>query len=75
MGQIRQLIKTDAAKRARLLIIGPPAKEGFEVNASAFRFTTLNANAVDEQQLREFLKDALVESRKRGKESPTQPVN
>jgi hypothetical protein len=75
MGQIRQLIKADAAKRARLLIIGPPAKEGFEVNARAFRFTTLNANAIDEQQLREFLKDALVASRDRGKESPTQTVN
>ncbi len=38
----------------RLLIIGPPAKDGFELNASAFRFTTLNANAIDEQQLREM---------------------
>lgn len=75
MGQIRQLIKADAAKRARLLIIGPPAREGFEVNASAFRFTTLNANAIDEQQLREFLKEALEGSGQRGKESPTQTVN
>jgi hypothetical protein len=75
MGQIRQLIKADAAKRARLLIIGPPARDGFEVNASAFRFTTLNANAIDEQQLREFLKEALAASRERGKESPAQTVN
>ena len=73
MGQIRQLIKADAAKRVRLLIIGPPAKKSFD--ASAFRFTTLNANAIDEQQLREMLKDALVGSKERGKESPIQTVN
>jgi hypothetical protein len=73
MGQIRQLIKADT-KRVRLLIIGPPAKEGFELNAGAFRFTTLNANAIDEQQLRELLRDALMGSRERGKESPIRTV-
>lgn len=75
MGQIRQLITADSAKRVRLLIIGPPAKEGFELNASAFRFTTLNANAVDDQQLRVFLKDALAGNRERGNERPAQTVN
>jgi hypothetical protein len=59
MGQIRQLIKANAAKRVRLLIIGPPAKEGFELNASAFQFTTVNANAIDEEGLRAMLREAL----------------
>jgi hypothetical protein len=60
MREIRQLLKVDAAKRVRLLIIGPQTREGVSIDTRAFRFTTLNAHAMDEERLRELLKEAIL---------------
>jgi hypothetical protein len=70
MREIRQLLKADTAKRVRLLIIGPQAREGVSLDTRAFRFTTLNAHAMDEERLRELLKEAILG----GKESAQQTV-
>jgi hypothetical protein len=59
MREIRQLLKSDAAKRSRLLIIGPQAKAGVSVDTRAFRFRTLDAHALDEEHLKELLKQAI----------------
>lgn len=59
MREIRQLLKSDAAKRARLLVIGPQSKSGVSLDTRAFRFTTLDAHAMDEEHLRELLKEAI----------------
>jgi TIR domain-containing protein len=63
MREIRQLIKSDSAKRVRLLLIGPQAKEGISFDSRAFRFRTLNAYAMDEDHLREMLKEAILGTR------------
>ena len=63
MREIRQLLKVDAAKRVRLLIIGPQTREGVSIDTRAFRFTTLNAHALDEERLRELLKEAILGNR------------
>ena len=52
MREIRQLLKSDTAKRVRLLIIGPQAKASVSLDTRAFRFTTLDAHAMDEEHLR-----------------------
>jgi hypothetical protein len=75
MREIRQLIKSDTAKRARLLIIGPKTEEGIRVDSRAFRFTTLNAHALDEEHLRELLKEAILGSRDTAKPSAIDKMN
>jgi hypothetical protein len=59
MREIRQLIRSENSKGVRLLLIGPQAKRGVSFDSSAFRFTTLNAHDMDEEDLREMLKQAI----------------
>ena len=59
MREIRQLIKSENSKGIRLLLIGPQAKPGVNFDSRAFRFTTLNAYDMDEDDLREYLKQAI----------------
>jgi hypothetical protein len=75
MREIRQLLKTDAAKRSRLLIIGPQAKAGVSLDTRAFRFTTLNANALDEEHLRELLKEAISGNKDGAKPTAAEELN
>jgi hypothetical protein len=60
MREIRQLIRSDSSKGVRLLLIGPQATHGVNFDGSAFRFTTLNGYDMDEEHLRELLKQAIV---------------
>jgi hypothetical protein len=75
MREIRQLLKVDIAKRARLLIIGPQAREGVSIDTRAFRFTTLNAHAMDEERLRELLKEAILGSKESAKPTTIEKIN
>jgi hypothetical protein len=59
MREIRQLIRSQNSKGVRLLLIGPQAKPGVSFDSTAFRFTTLNAYDLDEEHLRELLKQAI----------------
>jgi hypothetical protein len=75
MREIRQLLKADAAKRVRLLIIGPQAKAGVSIDTRAFRFTTLNAHAMDEEHLRELLKEAILGNKDGARQTPIEKVS
>jgi hypothetical protein len=75
MREIRQLLTSDAGKRVRLLIIGPQAKAGVSLDTRAFRFTTLDAHAMDEEHLRELLKEAILGNKEDAKQPPIERMN
>jgi TIR domain-containing protein len=59
MREIRQLIKADSSTGVRLLVIGPRVSQGVTFDGTPFRFTTLNAYDMDEEHLRQLLKQAI----------------
>jgi hypothetical protein len=61
MREIRQLISSQKSKGVRLLLIGPQARPGVSFDSTSFRFTTLNAYDMDEERLRELLKQIICE--------------
>jgi hypothetical protein len=72
MREIRQLLRSDAAKRARLLVVGPQARTSVRIDPSALRFRALDAHSLDEKHLRELLKEAIMSGDK-GTASGTPP--
>jgi hypothetical protein len=71
MREIRHLIRSDRSKGVRLLLIGPRARHGVTFDGSPFRFKTLNAYDMDDEHLRELLKQAIYGSGESGKPHST----